>query len=101
MTSKEFRIIYSMVLNVETQARDMVKRFGENEITLEEGKQMLAVLRTVIDTGLKTVYTVENEDFKPLFHRALDSIDYHEKILRKIHYQKMDALQKIMYTIEY
>lgn len=94
-------IFYGMVLTINTEARKTVEKFGRNEITLEEGKCMLAVLRKVVDSGLKTAYKKEDETTIKGLHHALLGIDYHESILQKIEYEKQDALRTIMNTIEY
>lgn len=94
-------IFYGMVLTINVEARKTVEKFGHGEITLKEGKCMLAVLRKVVDTGLKTAYEKRDEDTIKGLHHALLGIDYHESILQKIEYEKRDALRKIMDTIEY
>lgn len=94
-------IFYGMVLTISTEARKTVEKFGHGEITLEEGKCMLAVLRKVVDTGLKTAYEKRDEDKIKILHHTLLGIDYHGSILQKIEYEKRDALRKIMDTIEY
>ena len=94
-------IFYGMVLTINTEARKTIEKFGHGEITLKEGKCMLAVLRKVVDTGLKTAYKKGDEDTIKGLHHALLGIDYHESILQKIEYEKRDALLDIMRTIEY
>ena len=94
-------IFYGMVLTIRVEARKTVEKFGRGEITLEEGKCMLAVLRKVVDTGLKTAYEKRDEDTIKSLHHTLLSIDYHEGVLQRIEYEKRDALRKIMDTIEY
>ena len=90
-----------MVLTIGTEARKTVEKFGHDEITLKEGKCMLAVLRKVVDAGLKTAYKKGDKDIIARLHHELLGIDYHETILQKIEYEKQDALRTIMNTIEY
>lgn len=94
-------IFYSMVLAIDVEARKTVEKFAHSEITLEEGKCILTVLRKVVDAGLKRAYKKEDEDTIKSLHNALLGIDYHEKVLQRLEYEKRDALHNRWHAIKY
>lgn len=94
-------ILYNMILTIKAEARKTVEKFGERYITLEEGKSQLAVLHKVLNDGLKTAHTIEDENYIKILQATMIEIDYYGTVLQKIEYEKQDALRTIMNTIEY